>query len=594
MNVKLSINKGKVDLPDEIIESWQELLNSIAQLSGLPPGLIARTGSTNSSGAETVPPIESSNTFNEINSRQSSASQFFHRTSETGPAGPSHEEKRLNNSVQTAGENTRRERQLNWPDGEIFGNILLPESLEVDSVQNYETLLSILKNSIETHLAVIYHDNIEKRILISILDCQNDGILTLDKDRRIIFFNRTAETITGFSREDVLDKNCNDIFGTIFYNKVSSLLINTSKDEESNHTSVNILAKKGEPKRLELVLHPIGETAGSSILLVLSFRDITDTIGLKIRQGRMNSFAGIVGRSEKMLQIYRQIQNLSTTDYPVHITGGTGTGKELVAKAIHSESKRSAGPFVPVNCGALPEGLIESELFGHVKGAFTGAVRDKKGRFELAHGGTLFLDEVADLPRDMQVKLLRVVQENKFERVGDEKTTSVDVRIISATNSNLKEEVERGNFREDLYYRINVVPIYLPLLRERKDDIPLLIGHLLPKALEEGQETPGISKKAMDTLTAYGWPGNIRELQSALRFAYINSKGRIIEPDDLPSELNQKQGISRTRGPERKLNSASVESALLRSGGNKVKAAKILGVGRATLYRFLNDTQSVS
>jgi PAS domain S-box-containing protein len=594
MSVKLSISKGKVDLPDEIIKGWQELLNSIVQLSGLPPGLIARTGSTNSSGAESLPPIESSNTSNEINSRQSLAGQFFHRTSETGPAYQGPEEKRLNNSVQKTGEDTRREHHLNWSDGEVFGSNLLPESLEMDSLQNDETLLSMIKDSIETHLAAIYQDNIEKRILISILDCQNDGILVLNKDQRIIFFNRTAETITGFSREDVLNKNCNEVFGTSFYNKVSSLLINTSKDEESNHTSVNILTKKGESKRLEMVLNSSGETAGSSILLVLSFRDITDTIGLKIRQGRMNSFAGIVGRSEKMLQIYRQIQNLSTTDYPVHITGGTGTGKELVAKAIHNESKRSSGPFVPVNCGALPEGLIESELFGHVKGAFTGAVRDKKGRFELAHDGTLFLDEVADLPKGMQVKLLRVVQENKFERVGDEKTTSVDVRIISATNRDLKEEVERGNFREDLYYRINVVPIHLPLLRERRDDIPLLIGHLLPKALEEGQETPGISRKAMDTLTAYRWPGNIRELQSVLRFAYINSKGRIIEPDDLPSELNQEPGIYGTRGPVRKLNSVSVESALLRSGGNKVKAAKILGVGRATLYRFLNDTRSVS
>jgi transcriptional regulator with GAF, ATPase, and Fis domain len=285
---------------------------------------------------------------------------------------------------------------------------------------------------------------------------------------------------------------------------------------------------------------------------------------------------------------------LASNDYPVHITGETGTGKELVAAAIHNESRRGGGPFVPVNCAALPEGTLESELFGHVKGAFTGALRDKKGRFELSHGGTLFLDEVADLPRNVQAKLLRVLQDGVFEPVGGEKTISVDLRLISATNQDLKREVEKGRFREDLYYRINVVPIHMPPLRKRKKDIPLLLKHFLDKALEEGQESRGLSDEALSNMTDYSWPGNVRELQSAVRFALVKSKGRVIQSDDLPLELKKWREERSTRGPSRKLDPESVRAALVQSGGNKANAARMLGVGRATLYRFLADFPDVS
>jgi transcriptional regulator with GAF, ATPase, and Fis domain len=266
-----------------------------------------------------------------------------------------------------------------------------------------------------------------------------------------------------------------------------------------------------------------------------------------------------------------------------------------VAAAIHNESRRGGNPFVPINCAALPEGVLESELFGHVKGAFTGAVKDKKGRFELAHGGTLFLDEVADLPKTVQVKLLRVLQEGTFERVGGEETVSVDVRLISAANRDLKSEVKKGSFRDDLYYRINVVPIHLPLLRERRNDIPLLAEHLLKQGSEEGQETLGLSKKALAIMIDYPWPGNVRELQSAIRFALVKARGKIIQPENLPMELQEwrksrtSHSFSRKRRPSRKLDPESVKAALTKSGGNKAKAARILGVGRATLYRFLSD-----
>jgi transcriptional regulator with PAS, ATPase and Fis domain len=321
------------------------------------------------------------------------------------------------------------------------------------------------------------------------------------------------------------------------------------------------------------------------------FRDLTDLLGLQERLGELSSFAGIVGQDQKMIRIYSQIRDLATNDYPVHIYGETGTGKELVAAAIHSESRRGGGPFVPVNCGALPEGLLESELFGHVKGAFSGAVRDKRGRFELAHGGTIFLDEVSELPRHMQVKLLRVLQEGSLERVGGEKSIVVDVRVISASNRVLKREVERKNFRKDLYYRLNVVPIHLPALCERKSDIPLLVAHFLEKAAKRGQKGAGISRETLVLMMAYSWPGNVRELQNTIHFALVTSRGRTIRPEHLPQELRQD---IRRRGPHRKLNGEAVRIALDQSAGNKARAARLLGVGRATLYRFLGDSPGVS
>jgi len=234
--------------------------------------------------------------------------------------------------------------------------------------------------------------------------------------------------------------------------------------------------------------------------------------------------------------------------------------------------------------------LLASELFGHVKGSFTGALRDKKGRFELANGGTLFLDEVVDFPKDMQAKLLRVLQEGTFERVGDEKTKSVDVRIISAANRDLKREVKRGNFREDLYYRINVVPIYLPPLRERKNDIPLLIDHFFTRIVTHGlRDYPEISDDAISLLMDYHWPGNVRELENAIQFAIVKCRGRMILPKDLPMELRDSKGPVYKRGSSKKLDVDMVKDAFVKTGGNKAKAARLLGVGRATLYRFLAD-----
>ena len=323
---------------------------------------------------------------------------------------------------------------------------------------------------------------------------------------------------------------------------------------------------------------------------VPSFKDDSKSGRLKQNKKISYVFRNILGQNRKMIEIFRQISNVAEYDYPVLISGETGTGKELVAKAIHKESYRKSLPFVPINCGALPEGLIESELFGHVKGAFSGAVCNKRGRFEIADGGTIFLDEVADLYKSAQIKLLRFLEDGKFEKVGGEKTVSVNVKVISATNKDLKKQMKKKNFREDLYYRLNVLPIHLPPLRERKNDIPLLVNHFLQQAVRKYNRNPIIvSDEAMLLLVEYEWPGNVRELQNAVQFAFVKSNGVEITPDDLPTEFKNKRILLAGCGVSRRLDMFSVKSTLEKTGGNKAKTARHLGVGRATLYRFLND-----
>jgi transcriptional regulator with PAS, ATPase and Fis domain len=323
---------------------------------------------------------------------------------------------------------------------------------------------------------------------------------------------------------------------------------------------------------------------------IISFRDISDPCNRKTEDKRPVNFSKIIARDRKMIEVFRQIINVAEYDYPVNIFGETGTGKELVAEAIHKASSRKDGPFVPINCGAMPEGLVESELFGHVKGSFSGAIRDKKGRLELADSGTIFLDEIAELSKHMQAKLLRFLQDGKFEKVGGEKTVRINVRVISATNKDLKEEMKKNRFRDDLYYRINVVPISLPPLRERKSDIPLLVNHFLKQAARQyNRNSVVVSDKAMMLLTEYKWSGNVRELQNAIQFAFVKSSGDEINPDNLPMEINDNLLFQTIRGPSRKLDKARVESAIKKTGGNKAKAARLLNVGRATLYRFIND-----
>jgi PAS domain S-box-containing protein len=425
-----------------------------------------------------------------------------------------------------------------------------------------------------------------------ILDNLKEGIIAHDLERRIFFFNREAEKITGYRRRDVLGRDCHQAFGSPFCGERCSFCDRDHIPKLDDHTEypISIVSKTGETRRLEMSVAPIDNDEGEMVGVLASFRDITDLLSCQIRARELTSFSNIIGKDAQMLQIFQQIRDLSGYDFPVHIFGETGTGKELVAAAIHNESRRGGAPFVPINCGALPEGLIESELFGHVKGAFSGAIRDKKGRFELADNGSAFLDEISELSNHLQVKLLRFLQEGTFEKVGGEKTLTVNVRVISATNKDLKEEVQLGRFRQDLFYRLNVVPILIPPLRDRKNDIPLLVDHFLRQDAERhDRKHYSVSKEAISLMLDYPWPGNVRELQNAVQFSIVKCKGSIILPAHLPMELQAAAKFPKKRGASRKLDPESVIEALRNTGGNKARAARELAVGRATLYRFLDD-----
>ena len=425
---------------------------------------------------------------------------------------------------------------------------------------------------------------VDLKNLESLLDRLQEGIIGHDKNRRIFFFNRAAAALTGFTKEEVLGRDCHEVFGGPLCGKQCSFCRGAPDSWTELNYPLNIVTRRGEPKQVEMSVVGLKDENGGFAGVLAAVKDITSLVGLKLWTGEVANFAGIVGRDPQMIQIFQQIRQLAENDYPVLITGETGTGKELVAAAIHSESRRGRGPFVPVNCGALPEGVVESELFGHVKGAFSGALRDKKGRFELAHGGTIFLDEVAELPRNMQVKLLRVLETGAFERVGGEKTITVDVRVISATNRELKRELEKRNFRRDIYYRLNVVPLMVPPLRRRKGDIPLLVDYFLERSRKRGQSLPNFSPEALALMQRYPWPGNVRELQNAVHYALARSIGGAMGVADLPLEIRAEGS---RRGPAPKLQPEAVAAALRECGGNKVQAARLLGVGRATLYRFL-------
>lgn len=299
-------------------------------------------------------------------------------------------------------------------------------------------------------------------------------------------------------------------------------------------------------------------------------------------------FGEIIGSCEAMREVYRKLERIAPTDIPVLITGETGTGKELIARELHRRSSRSGGPFVTINCGAIPENLLESELFGHVKGAFTGAVATRIGRFQAANGGTLFLDEVGELPVNLQVKLLRALQEKVVTKVGDTRAETLDIRVVAATNRVLEEEIKAGRFREDLYYRLNVVGLHLPPLRERGEDIEVLARHLLTRfAKEFGSHVKGFAPAALGAIRRYPWPGNIRQLENRLKKAVVLAEGPMVSPDDLDLRPENLEPVLPLAQAVEDFKERYVDEVLRRNGDNRTKTARDLGVDARTIFRYL-------
>ncbi|MBF0451689.1 MAG: sigma 54-interacting transcriptional regulator [Candidatus Magnetomorum sp.] len=424
-----------------------------------------------------------------------------------------------------------------------------------------------------------------------ILDNLMDGVMAHTTHRRIFFFNRAAEIITGYKKEEVIGKDCHEVFPVRFCGGSCLFCEGEKKSKKPLLTTkeVHFIRRDEEERLLTMSVMPLTNQINHQVGALLSFKDDTELSLLKHRLKHHHSLCGLIGKDPKILEIFDAIRDVSAVSVPVLIEGESGTGKELVANAIHELGPRKNMPFVAVNCGALPEDILESELFGHVKGAFTGAISDRKGRFELASGGTIFLDEVGELSLPMQVKLLRVLQEKKFERVGGEKSITVDIRIISATNQNLRTMMEKKNFRRDLFYRLCVIPISIPPLRDRKLDIPMLVEHFLEVTANElDRKMLSPSNEALDLLTCYSWPGNVRELRNAIEYAYVKCRSTIIDVKSLPPEITLfEKKTTKKPGPIKKTKEAII-LALEKAEGNKKRAAQILEVGRATLYRYLD------
>jgi len=448
---------------------------------------------------------------------------------------------------------------------------------------------------------------LERRNFEAVLDAVTDGILAIDERLRIMQFNRAAEDITGFARGEALGMACLDIFRQILFGQ-ECLVCKAIEKEEYVRLIEREIVRKDERRRLVLVTTtPIRDPDGRRAGVVVVFRDIQELRELTEQAKGRAAFEGFIGKNHRMRQIYRLIEQVADSTASVLIEGESGTGKELVARAIHRRGPRANRPFVAVSCAALAESLLESELFGHVKGAFTGAASAKVGRFELADGGTLFLDEIGEVSPALQVKLLRVLQEHAFERVGEARARSVDVRIVAATNRDLRQLIAGGKFREDLYYRLNVVPIFLPPLRERRDDVPLLVGHFVERFRKEtGKPITSVTPDAMSALLDYAWPGNVRELENAIEHAFVRCPGTEIAPAHLPQEVRgaprqpDAAGATRLRGAEDAPGRAAAASAdrgereriiraLNETGWNRAAAARRLGLSRVTLWRKIQE-----
>lgn len=430
--------------------------------------------------------------------------------------------------------------------------------------------------------------------LKTVFDSLPDGVVAiLDEDMNIAAANKAIGEMLQVTLQDIIGKKLIEIFK----NKIPGLIEvmkETIKSRKGirNYT-IEFVTSSGEVNSFLVSTAIIKEIGATDIGIVLILHDVSEITRLKKIALQMDSYGEIVGKSEQMKNIYALIESIKRYNTSILIVGETGTGKELIARAIHNASDRKNKPFVPVNCSALPDTLIESELFGHMKGAFTGAISNRIGRFKVADGGTLFLDEIGTLPLDTQVKLLRALDDRVIEPVGSSQRIPVNIRIISATNRDLSELVAEKIFREDLLYRLKVMQIDLPPLRERKEDIPLLVDYFISRLNRYYRKNIiGISPSAKELLMNYLWPGNVRELEHAIEHAFILASGALLEIKHFPPEIrhSDKNGTP-PPPPKIDLNSEEeeIKRALLAVGGNRNKAAEILGLHRASLWRKMRE-----
>lgn len=436
-------------------------------------------------------------------------------------------------------------------------------------------------------------EGVEKdQLLQSILNSISEGVMALDKDWKVVLWNDAAEQITGFLKEEVLGKECRSVFRSRLCGKHCLLDRALSCGHPCQEVEATIHNRKHEVKHLIVNAAPLYDSDGNIIGGLETFRDVSQHRWMSEELENHLGYKDILGQSPSMTKVFENLASLVQTDTTVLIQGESGTGKELIARALHFYSARKDKSFVAINCSAIPEGMLESELFGHARGAFTGAVKTHIGKFELANGGTLFLDEIAEISPSVQVKLLRVLEEREFQRLGDNTSIQVDVRVIAATNTNLYERVVEGAFREDLYYRLCVFPLDLPPLRERTEDIQLLVGHFIAKFNKQmGRKVIGVSDEAREMLMSYPWPGNVRELANAIEYAFVHCKGRLIRPSDLPQRILASPEIvtvnndSDLTGAMESFERQFILKKLEACNWKKRLAAKYLGMSVTTLWR---------
>ncbi|KJR43647.1 sigma-54-dependent sensor transcriptional response regulator [Candidatus Magnetoovum chiemensis] len=422
--------------------------------------------------------------------------------------------------------------------------------------------------------------------LLSILNQLRVGSVMVDEDGKIIFLSNAVSNILGVNNNDARGAYWHNLFPFSLDDKSRIETTMSATFEERTKISLSLTIENSRQYWMDIEIHDVPAEFGKKIFFLYDMSEVYD---LKHLLDEKYKFYQFIGKSHNMLQVYQTIEEVSKVDWTVLIEGETGTGKELAARAIHYSSKRREHPFIAVNCAGLTDSLLASQLFGHKRGSFTGAMEDHKGFFEASKGGTIFLDEIGDISLNVQTSLLRVLEEKEITRLGDSTSRQIDVRIIAATNKNLAQEVANGSFRQDLLYRLKVMRITLPPLRERKECIPLLVNHfMLQSQAAAGKSVNSISQTAMNVIMEYKWPGNVRELKSTIEYAVIKCRSAIIKLSDLPAEIISGDAVNDVYGDDTEKNEREhLTSAIKKTGGNKSAAAKLLGISRATLYRKL-------